>query len=368
MTKTPAYNGYLSVLAVLSAAILLLFRAEDAEEAAVGALKLCASVIIPSLFPYMVISGLIVTLGAAQILGRPLSPLCSRLFRLPGEASGAILLGALCGFPIGGQVACRLYDEGRLTRSQTERLIAIANNTGPAFVIEVIGAHYWGSRGLGVTVYLAQILSALLIGAVYTRLRPNPEPIRVATVKPRPVRKKDVLTKLSESVSNSAIAVLIVCGFIVFFAVFLSLISHLLQRIDAQWLLPFLGAALEFTGGAAFSAEMGDVAGAFLTGFAVGWSGLSVFAQCKVFTAPAGIRLLPAAVCKAIQGVLTGAAAALYTAFFFTPSVTASSCVPLTDTPTYLVMGEVFLLILFCLVPVISKKIGQKRRHSALGS
>lgn len=363
MKKTSVYNGYLPAIAILSAAILLLLRAEQAGEAAIRALKLCAFVIIPSLFPYMVISGLIVSLGAAQMLGRPLSPLCRKIFRLPGEASGAILLGALCGFPIGGMSACRLYEAGQLTRTQTERLIAIANNTGPAFLIEVIGAHCWGSRGLGVTIYLAQILSAALVGTVYARLRPDPKPLRAAASPPRPVRKKDILTKLSESIENSSVSVLIVCGFIVFFAVFLSLLSIFLQSLGAQWLVPFLGAAAEFTSGSAFAAEMGGVGGAFLTGFAVGWSGISVFAQCKVFTAPLGIRLLPAALCKVVQGLLTGTAAAFYTAFFFTPSVTVSSCIPLTDTPTYLVIGEVILLILFCLVPAISKKCGQKHRH-----
>lgn len=368
MKKTTVYHRYLPALIVLCAAILLLTRAEAAEEAAIRALKLCATVLIPSLFPYMVISGLIVSTGAAQVMGRPLSPLCGKLFRLPGEAAGAMLLGALCGFPIGGQAACRLYEDGRLTRPQTERLIAIANNTGPAFVIEVVGAHYWGSRGLGLTVYLAQILSAALIGAVYARLRPDPQVLHTSAAPPRPVRRKDLLTKLSESVANSAVSVLTVCGFVVFFAVFLSLLARLLTDWGAEWLLPFLGAAAEFTSGTAFAADTGDICGAFLTGFAVGWSGLSVFAQCKVFTAPLSIRLLPAALCKAAQGLLTGAAAAVYTAFFFSPSVTASSCVPLTDTPTYLVLGEVILLILFCLVPVIGKKIGQKRRHFARGS
>ncbi len=361
-------QSLLPAMAVLSATLLLLLRAEDAGNTATGALKLCASVIIPSLFPYMVISALIVSTGAAQLLGKPLSPLCERLFRLPGEAAGAMLLGALCGFPIGAQAACRLYDEGQLTKSQTERLIAVANNTGPAFVIEVVGAHFWKSRGLGLTVYLAQILSALLIGAVYARLRPDPENTTAATHASRPIRKGDLLTKLAEAVSGSALSVLVVCGFIVFFAECLSLLTFLLQKTGTYFLLPFLSAAVEFTSGTSFAAETGGIVGAFLTGFAVGWSGLSVFAQCKVFTAPLGIRLRTAAICKAVQGVLTGGAAAVYTAFFFTPSVTASACVPLTDTPAWLVIGEVVLLILFCLVPVLCKKIGQNCRHFVRGS
>lgn len=339
-------------LAILAAAVLLLAGSDTAGEAAADAVKMCAAVLIPSLFPYMVISGMAVSLGAMRYIGRLCAPICRRVFRLPGVSAGAVLLGALCGFPIGAQTACGLYEERQLTRSQTERLIAIANNTGPAFVIEVVGAHCWGSRGFGIAVYLAQILSALCIGAVYARLTPK-GPADAAEVHPHPVPQKDVLTCFAQAVSAAAASVLTVCGFVVFFAV----VTEFLRRFrgSGPWFFP-AAAILEFTQGTAAAAELGGSMGAFLTGFAVGWSGISVFAQCKVFTAPLGIRLTPAALCKGIQGLLTGLTAAVYYRFFFTRSALASTCIPVADSPHLLVLGEVFLLILFCIAPIFMKK------------
>ena len=69
------------------------------------------------------------------------------------------------------------------------------------------------------------------------------------------------------------------------------------------------------------------------------------------------------AVCKCIQGVLTGAVAAVYYAFFFKPSATAATCLPLSDVPKTLILGEVTMLVLFCLVPVFAE-IKSKRKAS----
>ncbi len=342
-------------LCVLFAAFLLFVSADASSEAAYGALKICANVLVPSLFPYMVISSLIVSFGSARLLGGLLSPLC-RILRLPRDAAAAIVLGALCGFPVGAKTACSLYEDGRLNRSQTERLIALANNTGPAFVIEVVGAHFWGSRGFGLTVYAAQILSAILIGIVYARRSWERERAEEETVVPacRFAKRKDVLSCVAEAVSSAAYAVLCVCGFVVFFAVVLALLSQLLQK--AQWILPPIASFLEFTGGALYSSRLGGEAGAFLSGFAVGWSGVSVFAQCKTFAAPLGIRLAPAAIGKAVQGIITGIAAAVYVHFFYTPSVSVSGCIPVRDTSVLLVVCELAALVLFCFIPMLFPK------------
>lgn len=357
MKKCLPYSR-LASLAVLLAAMLLLAQSDAAEDAARGALKLCAHVLIPSLFPYMVISSLIVSLGTADLLGRFLSPVC-RALHLPKEAASAILLGALCGFPVGAKTACELCREGQLNRPQTQRLIAVANNTGPAFVIEVVGAHCWGSRGLGLTVYIAQILSALLIGVLYARICKKEESDGEAHADvPNPRSSCDILSRVADAVSSGAFAVLNVCGFVVFFAVALTLAENIFSQVPC--LLPPLAAMVEFTSGVMYAARLGGTAGAFLTGFAVGWSGVSVFAQSKIFTSPLGVRLTPAAVCKAGQGILTGIAAAVYCRFFYIPSAPASTCIPVADSPTLFVLAEVLMLVLFCLVPAFFQQIGKR--------
>lgn len=250
-----------------------------------------------------------------------------------------MILGALCGFPVGAKTACELYERSNIRRRECERLIAIANNTGPSFVIEVVGAHFWGSRGMGLTIYIAQILSALLIGWISS----GKEALTTITQHDQS-QNCDMLQCLSQSITHSARSVISVCGFIVFFAVITTLIGQLLSGGHLSFVVPIAAAVLEFSTGASSAADLGGTPGAFLTGFAVGWSGISVFAQCKVFTVKHGISLRFAAVCKAIQGLMTGLAASVYYALWFTPSATVSTVIPPSD-PSFIVMAGEFLFL-----------------------
>ena len=98
---------------------------------AAKALTLCAGTVIPALFPFMVITGLLVRLGFGQWLAPDMAGLMASLFRLPGCAGSALLLGLVGGYPIGARTAAELYTSGDLTRQEAERLLTFCNKTRP---------------------------------------------------------------------------------------------------------------------------------------------------------------------------------------------------------------------------------------------
>ena len=77
------YVTYLPPLALL--ALLLLFPRQAAEGARSG-LSVCAGVILPSLFPFLVLSSLFSSLGLPAVLARLAGPLLQRL-SLPPEGA-----------------------------------------------------------------------------------------------------------------------------------------------------------------------------------------------------------------------------------------------------------------------------------------
>ena len=56
-------------------AVLLLLNAQSAGEASREALQMCGRLLIPSLFPFFVLSGYLNRMGLPGILGRLLAPL-----------------------------------------------------------------------------------------------------------------------------------------------------------------------------------------------------------------------------------------------------------------------------------------------------
>ena len=88
-------KGYRADACLVLCGVLLWFLADAARLRleALKALTLCAGTVIPSLFPFMTVTALLVRLGFGQWLAPHTAGLMAPLFRLPGCASSALLLG-----------------------------------------------------------------------------------------------------------------------------------------------------------------------------------------------------------------------------------------------------------------------------------
>ena len=127
-------------LALLLATLALMFWPKDSMAAARDGLTLCYNVIIPSLFPFFVLSALVVDLGLAGHLGRALEGIMRPLFNVPGACAPALALGFVGGYPVGARTALQLYQKGMCTKTEAERLLAFCNNSGPAFILGGLGS------------------------------------------------------------------------------------------------------------------------------------------------------------------------------------------------------------------------------------
>ena len=96
---------------VLMLFALLRLPAQSVAAARDG-IGLCLNVILPSLFPFFVLSSLCVELGVIQRLGPLMGRVMEPLFRVNGSCAGAFLLGILGGYPVGARTAIALYQSG----------------------------------------------------------------------------------------------------------------------------------------------------------------------------------------------------------------------------------------------------------------
>ena len=103
-------------LALLTAAAALLLHPERASAAVVQGLRLCGSVILPSLFPFFVLSALLTSGSASALFASLLSPLMRPLFSLSGAGASALALGLCGGYPVGARTAAALVENGSLPR------------------------------------------------------------------------------------------------------------------------------------------------------------------------------------------------------------------------------------------------------------
>ena len=145
--------------------LLLVLRNSDAAIEYMGqGLTLCARTVIPSLFPFMVVSELLVSSGAGEALGRLFAGIMRRIFGLSGAGASAVFLGSMCGFPVGARTAVALLDRNAISKEECEHLLTFVSNPSSAFLITAVGVSLYGSRRLGVILYCVVLGCGLLTG------------------------------------------------------------------------------------------------------------------------------------------------------------------------------------------------------------
>ena len=298
----------------------LLLWPGEVMDAGRQALALCGNVIAPSLFPFFVLSSLIVGLGLAEYPGRLLQNVMLPLFRLNGNCSAALVLGLIGGYPVGARTAAELYEKGLCSRAEAERMLGFCNNSGPAFLLGVVGSGVFGSTRVGVLLLCIHILSALLVGLLFRFYPGHGAPQRGQKQIPakNQVHPAQVFTA---AVTGSLGSLLNVSAFIRLFGVLLRLLENcgllgflagLLTPLGLEpvWGERLLKGMLELSNGVASLPADTPGISIPLAAFLLGWGGVSVLCQTMSVLQSSGLSIRTCIAGKLAHGLISAALAA----------------------------------------------------------
>ena len=128
--------------------VLLLLFGNQAGEGVKQGLILSVATVLPSLFPAMILSGMIGESAESLPLPPPLT---------------IWLTSHLCGFPLGIRALTQSAERGIINRRQAIGLTASCANASPAFLIGFVGKVVLGSSALGVLLFLGQLLLSAVL-------------------------------------------------------------------------------------------------------------------------------------------------------------------------------------------------------------
>ena len=308
---------------------LILKNTEAAVEYVTRGLRLSASTVIPSLFPFMVLSELVVSSGAVTRIPRPLLAPLRRLLGLPDAGVCAVLLGLLCGFPVGARCTVSAYESGDLTRTEAERALLSASCPSSAFLIGAVGSSLWGNRRFGIALYATVLFTALLSGVLANGLRKKEAATKAPSMPffvTRP--RKSPAALFCEAVKSSLLGILSVCAYVVFFSALMGTLELVLGRLAlSQTLAAGLSCLFELSNGIGQASALGNAhVGAYLCAFAAGWSGLSVHCQMLSVCDGKGLSLRPYLVSKLFQGLFCALLFGILLALFPEIMIPAEVC------------------------------------------
>jgi sporulation integral membrane protein YlbJ len=344
MRKKQPWAATVLALALAAVTVMLLVFPKEGLSAALRGVSIWWDVLFPALFPFFIISEMLLGFGIVHFFGTLLDPMMRPLFRVPGIGGFAMALGFASGYPVGARLTSQLWEQQLVTREEGERLVAFITTSDPIFLIGAVSVGFFHDASLAGVLAVAHYGTAVLIGLMMRYYGPKAPAAKVnkSNGERRPsiwlrafhamheARVKDgrpIGTLLNQAVGNALQMNFVVGGLVVFFSVVLEVLSaggvmQVCYRavnvvlhgvgLPASLSNAVVSGIFEVTLGTKASASAGPelslVSKAAIAAFVLSWAGLSVHAQIVSLLSSTNLRYAPFLFARFLHGILSAIA------------------------------------------------------------
>lgn len=238
-------KAYWSCLFACCGMVILVLDTKTALIGAADGVNLCLGTLIPSLFPFIFLSRLIIT----GMLGRsfPLFGKLARVLQIPEGCESIFLVGSLAGYPVGAQCISQAVRLRCIAEETGDRMIAFCSNAGPAFIFG-IGARLFEEKWMCCALWAVQILSAVMTARMFPKSK-----TKCANLVP------GTSITIAGALKSSIYTMAMICGWVMLFRIILTFCQFWFLWALPEWTQYLFAGFLEVSNGCSSLAQLSDI-------------------------------------------------------------------------------------------------------------
>lgn len=331
-------------------------------DSALNGVKLFFNSVFPSLFPFLVIVNIIIAFNGISIYSKFLGPLLCRPLKLPSCCSIVLIVSLLCGYPLGAKYTVQLYEKRLINLKTSQRLLSIASNASPLFIIGSVGTSMLCNTYLGYILLISNMVSCFFIGIITKPKIFNMDSNGISEIS---TEETNIGNALRNGIDDAIKTSLMVGGFVTIFSVFINIIknnaildiafsNNFLSSSTKNILSSFFVGTIEMTNGTYTMSICNEptITKLIVISFLISFSGLSIISQVYSFTYKHPMSIIKYIKYKIFQGCISSSIACImYMLLHFNNIIPVSNnAVNITlESHNFLVIAS---LILIC-VPIL---------------
>lgn len=271
------------IVVVLSVFFVLLFVfSKDISSSIIFSISIWKDNLLPSLFPFFVMSDLLLAYGFVDIISFFLGSIMTKWFYLPKDASFAFFVSLFSGFPSGSKYVNDLLNAKKISIEDANYLIMFTHFANPFFIVTTIGLFLLSNVKAGYIILISHILSNVIVAFIFRKKKVilnNDNNYKKAFYLSSP--DKPFITILTNSIFKSFKTLVNMLGIIMIFLMITTIIKKIISLTGITNGL--LSGFLEMTQGVKYISSL-DISlpiKASILSMIVSFSGLSVHFQVK---------------------------------------------------------------------------------------
>lgn len=269
--------------------------------------------ILPSLFPFFILSELLIKFGFVEFISELSKGITQKLFKVKGEASFVFIMSMLSGFPSNSKYVKELYLQNKITSNEASKILMFTHFSNPLFIIGTISISFLGNQKLGIIILLSHYISNIIIGILIRNYKPYNNKEKISLKKAinlmhnkRINDKEKIGTTISKAVINTFKTLIIILGTITIFLCLTTLISNHLNLSPLKDGL--LKGLFEMTQGLKYISLLNISIKwkTILSTCIISFGGLSVHMQIISILGDTDIKYLPFLIARILHTILAG--------------------------------------------------------------
>ncbi|HEY0828240.1 MAG TPA: nucleoside recognition domain-containing protein, partial [Bacilli bacterium] len=180
---------------------LILGFPEEGLKAAVRGVAIWWDVLFPALFPFFVISEMMLGFGIVHFIGTLLDPMMRPLFRVPGIGGFVMAMGFASGYPVGARLTSQIWEQKLVNREEGERLVSFTTTSDPIFLIGAVAIGFFHDASLAAILAVTHYGAAVVV-AFIMRYHGDKNLISTSPI----IEKGFILTRASEAMHQARIS------------------------------------------------------------------------------------------------------------------------------------------------------------------
>ena len=267
--------------------------------------------IFPSLFPFFVLSNLLIKCGMPEFMGTLFKGIMNKLFKIKGITAFIFFMSIISGNPANAKYTKELYLEGKIDKYEATKILCFTCFSNPLFILGTVAIMFLNNKDVGLLILICHYLGNVFVGIAMRKYHPSKNENSKISLKKaidkmhekRISNKESIGEIITNSLINSINTSLLILGVITTCLVITTIIDNNLNLNSI--FQSVLNGFIEMTQGLKYISKEAIPLKlkCILTVMILSFGGISVHMQIMSILSDTGIKYLPflcARICHAI--------------------------------------------------------------------
>lgn len=221
--KTKIFN-LIIVVSFLILLLELLLHKQLIFETISYSLNIWVTTLIPSMFPFFIISDILISYHITNYIPKPIKKTLIKLFHISEPSLSVLFLSSLSGFPSNARLIRNLYDNKIITKEEASQTLIFTHFSNPLFILSTIAIFFLNNENYGYIILISHYLGNLILALITRKSRQSYN----TNYTPTTNKSQNFSTTLMKAIRSSIDSLLMILGSLTCFLVLSSLIiKHL---------------------------------------------------------------------------------------------------------------------------------------------